>query len=263
MKNSKFKGIAIILIALVICVVIMSVFVFGKPLKFMQKTYKPTIYKDNFSKLDKDFWYAGEWKTNEPAAEKLVFTSEAISLAVTEEDKGPYLLSKPIALNGHDLIKIKRRVMVHPGSDFFAGGLVIFQTSSSDMAISEDEDKPYGSAVALVEYAYDYGVNTERPGEENIRLLGPNWQEEENYALLPPIFDQWFVEELIIDNANKIICYKVNGREVEISTFGISEPYFRIMMHSYGAFTGHNVTIDDMEIVLTNTEMETMETTEE
>ncbi len=258
MNNSKLKGITIVLVAAILVAVILFVFVFNKTDNKVEETYTPLRYKDSFTTLDKEFWYAGQWLTNEPVYDELELTDDTIVLSVNEEDKAPYLLSKPIALEDYDLIKIKRRAWLHAASDYFAGGFAVFQTDYSEKEPESGVETPYGEAVILVEYAYDYGVETDRPGEENIRLLGPDWHEEDNYALLPPLFDQWFVEELIIDNANNMAYYTVNGREVEVYTNAITKPYIRIFMHGYGAFTGHKLAVDDIEIKLLNTEAESV-----
>lgn len=253
MKNARYLKLVAALIVLSLMAI--ALFFYLGEQNNKQEAYQAQHYKDNFSSLDRDFWYVGKWLSNEPAEDKLLLTGETISLPVVEEDQVPYLLSKPLAVDGYDTITLKRRVLIHAASDYFAGGLAFFQTDSQQFEPLAGE-KPYGEPVVLVEYAYDYGVDTNRPGSENIRVLGPKWYEEDNYALLPPLFDQWMEESLVIDIKNNLAYYKVNGREVQVTSAEIDQAYIRLLMHSYGAFTGHETTIDNIEIILTNSEKE-------
>ncbi len=223
---------------------------------------QPIVITEDFKTLNRDLWYVGQWLTDEPAYDKIKLESETISLPVEIEDEGPYLISRPIKMEEYNVVTIKRRVKVHAGSDYFVGGLGVFQTDSSTMKPGFDEFRPYGSPVVLVEYAYDYGIDTKRPGDENIRLLAPNWEADDNYALLPPIFDKWFNEELVIDNVQGKVFYTVNERTIEVDSSGIQYPYFRIFMHSFGAYTGHNVMIDNIEITLSKSDIEVAESEE-
>lgn len=257
MKNlGTAKGALILMIFVVLSYMVYSYF-WGRR-QLSDETLDIVTISDDFNALDDELWYAGEWLTHNPATDRLMFSDGVVELPVTQNDKGPYLLSKPIAVKDYNIIKIKRKVKVHYGSDYFAAGLAVFQTSRSDLVPIAKDKLPFGSALVLVEYARDYGENTARPGLENIRLLAPDWQANDNYALIEPIFDSWFDEELIIDNNEGKIHYIVNGQTHTIKSYAIVEPYIRIWMHSFGAYTGHNVSIDKIEITLTYAENEAL-----
>ncbi len=212
---------------------------------------------DDFEKLNKARWYAGEWLTHRPIDESIAVVDGVVSLAVRQNDKAPYLLSKPIEVADYDIIKIKRRVKLHYGSDYFAAGMVIFESDSNRFKPKLDSAMPFGNAVVMVEYAHDFGDNTQRPGEDVIRVLAPDWQTNDNFELAPIAYDTWFTEELVIDN-NGQITYTVDDETYELEGNGINSKYFRIWMHGYGAYTGHNVEIDWVDITMTSSENEAL-----
>ncbi len=213
--------------------------------------------QDDFDILDKTRWYAGEWLTHRPINDEISIVDGIVSLAVNQNDKAPYLLSKPIEIADYDIIKIKRRVKLHYGSDYFVAGMVVFESDSNTFKPKLDSELPFGDAVVMVEYAHDFGDNTKRPGEDAIRILAPDWQTNNNFELAPIVYDTWFSEELVIDNNGKITYY-INGEPYQIEGNGINSKYFRIWMHGYGAYTGHNVEVDWIQITMTNSENEAL-----
>ncbi|MCK8061706.1 MULTISPECIES: hypothetical protein [unclassified Fusibacter] len=216
-------------------------------------------YFDGFETLDREMWYVGEWETHESAYNKVFLEDNVITIPVKETDRGPYLLSKPIPLDGKDIIKIKRRTRIKYGSDYFAGGLVVFETDQDDFKPDSRRGLPFGNAVILVEYAHDQSVDTQRPGTDAFRLLAPDWETNKNYVLAEPIFDEWFVEELIINTYNGRVTYIINGKDYTLKSIALTKPYIRIWMHAYGEYTGHQVEIDYFELKLTTPENESIE----
>ncbi len=213
---------------------------------------------DDFENLNKARWYAGEWLTHHPIGDEISIVDGIVSLAVKQNDKAPYLLSQPIEIADYDIIKIKRRVKLHYGSDYFAAGLVVFESDSDRFKPKLDSALPFGDAVVMVEYAHDFGDNTSRPGEDVIRILAPDWQVNDNFKLAPIVYDKWFTEELIIDNSGKITYY-IDNEPYQLKGNGINSDYFRLWMHGYGAYTGHNVEIDWIDITLTSSENEALD----
>jgi hypothetical protein len=216
-------------------------------------------YFDGFEVLDREMWYVGEWETHESAYNKVFLSDNIIKIPVNETDKGPYLLSKPIALGEKEIIKIKRRTKLKYGSDYFAGGLVVFETDQEEFKPDARRGLPFGNAVILVEYAHDQNENTQRPGTDVFRLLAPDWETNKNYVLAEPIFDEWFVEELIINTYTGRVSYILNDKVYSIKSIAITKPYIRIWMHAYGEYTGHELEIDYFELKLTDPENESLE----
>ncbi len=255
MKKNNSSRIVVIVIFVVAAYFIYGYF--GPAAKKMdEKTLKTVQIRDDFDKLNNQLWYAGQWLTHSPADDKVFFNKGVASLEVKEKDKGPYLLSRPIAIENYDIIKIRRRLKVHYGSDYFAGAMVVFDSENADLEPQIGLQLPFGRAVVMLEYAHDYSKNTKRPGKDAIRLLAPDWQVNHNYVLVPPIYDKWFDEELVIDNNSGKATYTVNGKTYSIDSAGIAAKYFRIWMHGYGSHVGHRVDVDWLEVTLTSAENE-------
>jgi len=80
------------------------------------------IYHDSFANLDDTFWFVGEWQTNAKVPHKVIIEDGVLSMPVNETDRGPYMVSKPIPLEGKTIIYIKRKVFQHYGNDAYTGG---------------------------------------------------------------------------------------------------------------------------------------------
>lgn len=206
---------------------------------------------------DKNKWYAGQWDSNQEAWDDIFFTDEGIGLKATKVDKIPYLLSKPIKIDAgsETIIKIRRKVKMKPGHDYFAAGLVLFQCHSEDEEISQIKGLNFGEALFQIEYAANTPKNSNRPGSPDVfRILVPEWQANELYRLVEPIFNEFFDEEIIYNTKLGKLIYRAKGsgemREVVTDVYKINDKYVRIWMHGYGAFTGHETTIGDFKMTV-------------
>lgn len=206
---------------------------------------------------DRSNWYAGEWESNQDAWSNVFFSPEGLSLKATKTDKIPYLISKPIEIGEkfEGMIRITRRVRMKPGSDMFAGALVLFQTDSDDFSMANVSGLHFGEALFQVEYAANTPKNTKRPGAKDVfRVLVPNWEKNELYRLADPIYKEFFEEEIVYNTVTGKLVYRAKGegalRELITDVFKIDKKYLRVWMHGYGAFTGHETTISDFEIII-------------
>lgn len=204
---------------------------------------------------DRANWYAGEWDSNQDAWSNVFYSEEGLSLKATKTDKIPYLISKPLDIGEkfEGIIRITRRVKMKPAADMFAGGLVLFQTDSSDFSMANVSGLNFGEALFQIEYAANSPKNTKRPGAKDVfRILVPNWEKNELYRLADPIYREFFDEEIIYNTVTGKLVYRAKGegalREVVTDVFKINKKYLRVWMHGYGAFTGHETTIADFEI---------------
>jgi len=211
---------------------------------------EPFVLYDGFNQIDRETWYVGEWETHQAAYSKVFVENGIVRLPVNETDRGPYLLSLPILRTGYDLLSIKRRVLVAPANGYFAGGFAVFETDDDRFRPTAQDQLPFGNAGLLIEYAQDPLEMTTRPGEEAIRLLAPNWRDN-NVVTIEPIFGEWFTEEITYDLKNGAVTYKLNDKSYTLKSIPLTKSYIRLWMHSFGHFTGHQISIDYIEVRLT------------
>jgi len=221
-------------------------------------------YRDDFNGLDRDFWYVGEWKTLFTAYDKVSIKNGILDLTVKDTDRGPFLLSKPIRVKEGDILTIKRRVKIHYANENFNGGFAILETNDKSLKPSIPEygdwSEALGNGVALVEHVHNYDEESTRPGRDVFRVLPPTWEFDHNYAVLEPIFDDWFEEKIVYDTRSNKIKYFINAdpdaEEDDENVFSVNGSnlnfeYIRVFMHSYGYYTGHSNKIDWIEVSIT------------
>ncbi len=210
-------------------------------------------FRDDFNHIDRDFWYAGEWKTLFSAYNKVDIDNGKAVLKIEEVDRGPFLLSKPIELNNGDVLSVKRRVKMKYANENFTGGLVLFETHEKEL-IPSALNSPLsvlGNGIVLVEYVYNYDESSERPGSDVFRILPRNWKENGNYRLSDSVFHKWFEEELIYNTITEQVIYKLNGKEYTVNSQKMKDNRVRIFMHGYGFGVDHMLEIDWVEINIT------------
>lgn len=207
-------------------------------------------FKDQFDVLDRDFWYVGEWKTLFSAYDQAKVRNGILKLEIDEVDKGPILLSKPIQVQNGNILSVKRRVKMHYANDHFTGGMAIVETSDEGLIPSalNNKETTLGNGIVLIEYVHTPNVSSLRPGNHVIRVLPRTWQNNSNYRVTDPIFDQWFEEELIYDTNEQTVTYKINGKVYSVTSQEMLNERVRIYIHGYGYDIGHTVEIDWIEI---------------
>ncbi|MGM0379128.1 MAG: hypothetical protein ACQEQE_05230 [Bacillota bacterium] len=211
-------------------------------------------FKDDFNELNREFWYFGRWRSQKSSINSLEVDESVLNLKVDKVDEGPYLLSRPIKIEKDYKISFKRRVKISYANDKFTGGLVLYQTDSKSMqpmANKKWEDS-FGQAAVLVEYVHNYNEDSIRPGRHIFRVLPPTWEVMNSARLIKPIFNEWFIEELIYDTRMNRIIYKINGVEYNTSGLELDKDYIRFFTHSYGWGTGHEMKIDWIKIKITD-----------
>ena len=225
--------------------------------QFVQADPEPETYafRDDFKGIDRDFWYIGEWQTMFTAYDKVSIKNDILTAEIKETDRGPFLLSKPIPVEEGDVITIRRRVRLHYDNDNFTGGMAIVQTSDDELkpiVLENNWGRSIGDGVALVEYVHSYDEESERPGRDIFRVMGPAWKSENAYAVIEPTYDDWIEEELVFDTRTNQILYKVGGKEYRVNGMPITRPSIRVFMHAYGWHTGHSMKLDWFEIEVKN-----------
>lgn len=208
-------------------------------------------YRDDFDSINREFWFIGEWRTNEPAYDKVVLQDGEINLKVQETDRGPYMLSDVIAINKPSLVTIKRHARVQYGNDRFMGGMALLQTDRNQFKpdiVEGGADMNFGNGVALIEYVHSFDQLSKRPGQDVFRFLMPDWQTDGNYKLLPSQFGKWIDEELVLNTDSGQVIYRLDDKEAILVGYPLKKKYIRVFMHSYGNGVGHSLKIDSIEI---------------
>lgn len=225
--------------------------------QFVHESPEPVQYtfRDDFKGIDRDFWYIGEWETMFQAYDKVSVRNDILTAETTETDRGPFLLTKPIPISEGDVVTIRRRVKLHYANDKFTGGMAIVQTQDEDLkpvVLENNWGRSLGSAVALVEYVHNYDQSSERPGRDIFRVMGPNWKQDDAYAVIEPTYDDWFEEKLVFDTRSNQILYTLGDKEYRVNSVPITAPNIRVFMHAYGAHTGHSMKLDWFDIEVRN-----------
>lgn len=208
-------------------------------------------FRDEFDEMNRETWYVGEWRTNKPAYEKVVFNDGAINLKIQEVDRGPYLLSDVMEIKEPSIITIRRRAQVNYGNNGFTGGMALLQTNQDQFkpeASDGSVDMDFGKGLVLIEYVHDLDPLSRRPGQDCFRVLMPDWQTGGNYKVIPAIFGEWFEETLIYNTKTGQVVYRLNDKEYTLIGYAMSKKNFRVFMHGYGSNVGHSLKMDWFEV---------------
>ena len=239
--------------AFVIVLFAITVFLFYSIFAHEQKPNDIETYRFDFDELDKEFWLVSEWETYKRFYELVDLQNGILTLSSDASGKIPFMMSKPIELQSKDVLTIKRKVKITHGEDFFAGGLALYQTLDLEL-VPEASDGAWSSAmgdgIVLIEYSYDLNYESDRPGRDIFRFLASDWEYNENYQLITPIYDEWVEETLILDMRSNQMIYKLGDKEYKLYTYRLDKSAVRIMMHPYGKGLGNKIEIDYMEVTV-------------
>lgn len=240
------KKVIIIAILIVICAFLVSIFT-------MDNESVPELsYKTDFNEpLDTEFWLISPWNMYKQMPEVAPVRDGFLKLANTTSGNIPYLLTKPIPLKMGDVVTLKRKVKIKRGGEVFSGGIAMYQTDDKDL-IPEKSDgdwaTSFGDGVFLLEYSYDLKYEQERPGRDVFRFLAADWSYNENYSLIPPVYDEWVEEIITFDTRSSQMTYTVNGKSYKLNSFKLDRENVRFMFHAYGLGEGNSVEMDWLEI---------------
>lgn len=234
--------------------IIISFFIYG--IIFKTTEQPPVIsYTFDFNEMDKEFWLVGQWENYKRSYDLVSLKDGMLKMTSDVPEAIPYILSRPIEIRSGDVITLKRKVKISHGETMFAGGFAMYQTNSSEL-IPEKTDGSWftsmGDGIALVEYSYDLSPYQKRPGKDVIRFLAADWEYNDNFKLIPPVYDQWIEESLSYDTRSNQISYKINDMEYKLNSYPIDQNNIRFLMHAYGEGSGNSVDIDWVEISVVN-----------
>ncbi len=212
-----------------------------------------TVYSFDFETLDKTFWTTGYWDDLSRQNDAVALDGGVLKVGVDPRLGAGYLLSKPIPIREGDVITLKRRVRISSGDDMFNGGLAMFQTSDENLipqASSGPWVRSFGDGVFLVEYSRDLLSVQDRPGRDVIRFLAADWEYNNNYQLITPIYDRWYDETITFDTRSSQMTYSIDGKTYRLNSYQLDRSYIRFFMHAYGEGVGHLLEVDSLEITV-------------
>ncbi len=239
--------------AFVILLVALAIFLFYSIITHDKAPDNIVSYRFDFDEMDKDFWLVGEWETFNRSYDIVSMEDGILKLSSDTTGIMPYMLSKPIELQSKDVLTIKRRVKISHGTGTFSGGLALYQTADLDLVPTGTDGSWFtaiGDGIVLVEYSYDLINVSERPGRDVIRFLASDWDYNDNYQLVTPIYDEWVDETLSFDMRSNQMVYKINDREYKLNSYRLDKNAIRIMMHPYGSGVGNTIEIDSIEVTI-------------
>lgn len=223
--------------------------VFGK-----EETPETRTYTLDIEDIDRTEWFVGQWGGFKSAYDLISKKSDAIVLS-SFGNLSPYLISKPIEIKDGDVITLTRKVKLSHGESVFAGGLAMYQTDDAELVPSETDGSwmtSLGDGVFLVEYSYDLSENQTRPGKDVIRFLAADWEYNDNYQLINPIYDEWVTESLVYDTRSNQITYTLNDTSYRLNSYKLDRGNVRFLIHAYGEGTDASLALESLTITVEN-----------
>lgn len=239
--------------AFIILSVALVIFLFYSIFTHEKAPNKIESYRFDFNEMDKEFWLVGEWETFRRSYDLVTMEDGILKLSADTTGVMPYMLSKPIELQSKDVLTIKRKVKISHGSGTFAGGFSLYQTADLDIEPGETDGSWFtaiGDGIVLVEYSYDLDNVSVRPGKDVFRFLASDWEYNDNYQMVNPIYDEWVEETLIFDMRSNQMSYRINDKEYKLYSYPLDKNAIRIMMHPYGTGVGNSIEIDYIEVTI-------------
>lgn len=209
---------------------------------------------DSDENLD-DFWLVSKFGTFERNSDLIRIKDGCLVLYSADGGSIPMFLSKPLDVPPGYVIQIKRKVRITRGEGILSGGFALFQTNDEVSVPKLDSGQwasAIGEGIGLVEYSYDLYRKEKRPGKNVFRFLAADWEFNDNYELLKPIYNEWFEEELSFDTRTHTLHYKVNDRDYYLGSYQMDKNAARVLMHCYGTGNENKIEIDYVEITLKN-----------
>lgn len=210
-------------------------------------------YHFDFSTAEelKEFWLVSKFGSFQSAVD-LVDIEDGILTMSTSQSKGtPMLLSRPVDLPPGSVMTVSRRVRLTRNDTMFAGGFALFQTGETELVPAPTDGSWFtsiGDGIVLVEYSYDLMRKQKRPGKDVFRFLASDWEVNDNYKLVNPVYGEWVDEVLIYDTRINRITYKLGEEVYHLNSYAVDKPGIRILMHPYGTGVGNQVEIDFIDI---------------
>ncbi|MDA3938430.1 MAG: hypothetical protein PF693_03850 [Spirochaetia bacterium] len=208
---------------------------------------KIDFYRDDFDTFDPELWTVIEEKTNNLIPNQAIFQDGNLIIEAAAADRNPLFHSLPVDASPGDIIRIKRRALIHPGNEYANISFRIYGTEGRDLTVSRDIKTETIATVQYLDFQYDEG---RYPITKGVLLSVPGYKDSDEYTAWDPLFDIWVDEELEYHTDTGLIRISINGQTTELQGEPLTLPRFRINMNAYGWHTGHKVSVDFLEILV-------------
>ena len=208
---------------------------------------KIDFYRDDFDTFDPELWTVIEEKTNNLIPNQAIFQDGNLVIEAAAADRNPLFHSLPIEASPGDIIRVKRRALIHPGNEYANISFRIYGTEGTDLTVSGDIKTETIVTVQYLDFQYDIG---RYPISKGILLSVPGYKDSGEYTAWDPLFDTWVDEELEYHTDTGLVRITINGQTAELQGKPLTLPRFRINMNAYGWHTGHRVSVDFLEILV-------------
>jgi antitoxin component YwqK of YwqJK toxin-antitoxin module len=203
------------------------------------------FYRDDFDSFDPEFWTVIEEKTNNLIPDQAVFQDGNLIIEAAAADRNPLFHSIPIDVSPGDIIRIKRRALIHPGNEYANMSFRIYGTEGTDLTVSRDIKTEALATVQYLDFQYDEG---RYPITKGVLASVPGYMDSGEYTAWEPLFDTWIDEELEYHTDTGLLRITINGQNTKLQGKPLAFPRFRVNMNAYGWHTGHRVSVDYLEI---------------
>lgn len=209
-------------------------------------------YNEEFEEELSEDWLFSKYITLEPLPQGVYFEDETVRLVAEETDRVPIMSSTPYLIDGAKYITINARLKTSFANEYYTGAIGIFFTNSPDKEVKLNEESwssSFGRRPIQVEYVNYFYDSSKRIIENGFIMYTSNEKEGSNVqAFESGVFDEWFDQQFIINMETGEVTCTIND-EILTSVIDIpEESYLRIWIHPYGWFTGHEVSIDSIDI---------------
>ncbi len=210
------------------------------------------LINDQFDALNTADWWLTRGSNNDRFGEGkpfdaggVQFVNGIVSLNADVTDQVGVMYSKPFAVEKGDIVTIKRRVLVHPANRYYGGIINVYEVA--DPALSASKTDTFAPLFGLfyANYSYQTDLNLFSLIWAGNLPYGPGDYSGGRAPQIAPLWDQWFDEEFVYNSGTGDTVYKINGLEkMRVQASPLTEPYLKVMMHSYGWWTGHYMQMD-------------------
>ncbi len=205
------------------------------------------FYRDDFDSFDPEFWTVIEEKTGKLIPEQAHFQNGIMSIEAAAADRNPLFHSKPIEAVRGDIIRIKRRALIHPGNEYANISFSLYSTDGTDMSVSKDIKREAIAGIQYLDFQYDQG---RYPITTGVLMTVPGYKDSGEFKTMKPLFDTWIDEEIEYRTDSGMVKFTINGETAELQGSPMTLPYFRVYMNAYGWYTGHRVDVDYLEVIV-------------
>jgi serine/threonine-protein kinase len=194
-------------------------------------------FKDDFqgSTIDPSKWeYGGRLVSQVPGE---------LRIDRTVTDSGGWARTKPIRFDPTLPFAIRRWVEIHPGNEKFG--------ASFEVEITGYPEKRFGVGYANFaesQYSHLLGFVLFR---QDANPMSDVDRKTNTTTFFTPVFDRWFLEELLFDSRTGDLRYAIDGRERQVFNVGRLPPEAETMtLHftTWGWWTGHYQHMKSLEV---------------